>query len=143
MLCGDKNLSNVIMATNQWERVLEEDGIERERQLRETPHFWGYMVDRGSQMHRHYNTRESALRLIDSLVGGTAPRSKIVLDIQTQMVDEGKDLASTGAGQAVDDAISQITQNFFTLPENIVDIALGVTEGGNKLDPSSVDQFRK
>jgi hypothetical protein len=111
-LCGDKNLSNVIMATCQWERVLEADGIERERQLKETPHFWGYMIDRGSQMHRHYNTRESALRLIDSLVGGTAARPKIVLDIQTQMVDEGKDLASTGAGQAVDDAISKERQRF-------------------------------
>jgi hypothetical protein len=111
-LCGDKNLSNVIMATCQWERVLEADGAEREKQLRETPHFWGYMVDRGSQMHRHYNTRESALRLIDSLVGGTASRPKIVLDIQTQMVDEGKDLASTGAGQAVDDAISKERQKF-------------------------------
>jgi GTP-binding protein EngB required for normal cell division len=111
-LCGDKNLSNVIMATNQWERVSEADGIERERQLKETPHFWGYMIDRGSQMHRHYNTRESALHLIDSLVGGTASRPKIVLDIQKQMVDEGKDLADTGAGQAVDDAISKERQRF-------------------------------
>lgn len=111
-LCGDQNLSNVVMATCQWERVLEADGAERERQLKETPHFWGYMVDRGSQMHRHYNTRESALRLIDSLVGGTASRPKIVLDIQTQMVDEGKDLASTGAGQAVDDAISKERKRF-------------------------------
>jgi len=38
---------------------------------------------------------------------------------------------------------SQVAQNFFTLSEDIVDITLGVTEGGNKLDPSSVDQFRK
>jgi hypothetical protein len=111
-LCGDKNLSNVIMATCQWERVLEADGAERERQLKETPHFWGYMIDRGSQMHRHYNTRESALHLIESLVDGNASRPKIVLDIQTQMVDEGKDLASTGAGQAVDDAISKERQRF-------------------------------
>jgi hypothetical protein len=111
-LCGDKNLSNVIMATCQWERVLEADGAERERQLKETPHFWGYMVDRGSQMHRHYNTRESALHLIQSLVDGNASRPKIVLDIQTQMVDEGKDLADTGAGQAVDDAISKERQRF-------------------------------
>lgn len=111
-LCGDQNLSNVVMATCQWERVLEADGIERERQLKETKNFWGYMVERGSQVHRHYNTRESALKLIDSLVGGTTSRPKIVLDIQAQMVDEGKDLASTGAGQAIDDAISKERDRF-------------------------------
>jgi flagellar biosynthesis GTPase FlhF len=111
-LCGDQNLSNVVMATCQWERVLEEDGIERERQLKETKHFWGYMVERGSQVHRHYNTRESALKLIDSLVGGTTSRPKIVLDIQAQMVDEGKDLSSTGAGKALDDAISKERERF-------------------------------
>jgi hypothetical protein len=111
-LCGDQNLSNVVMATCQWERVVEADGIERERQLKETKNFWGYMVERGSQVHRHYNTRESALKLIDSLVGGTTSRPKIVLDIQAQMVDEGKDLASTGAGKAIDDAISKERERF-------------------------------
>jgi hypothetical protein len=111
-LCGDQNLSNVVMATCQWERVLEADGIERERQLKETKNFWGYMVERGSQVHRHYNTRESALKLIDSLVGGTTSRPKIILDIQAQMVDEGKDLAATGAGQAIDDAISKEKERF-------------------------------
>ena len=111
-LCGDQNLSNVVMATCQWERVLEADGIERERQLKETKNFWGYMVERGSQVHRHYNTRESALKLIDGLVRGTTSRPRIVLDIQAQMVDEGKDLASTGAGQAIDDAISKERDRF-------------------------------
>jgi hypothetical protein len=44
---------------------------------------------------------------------------------------------------SADAGTSQIAQNFFTLDEEIVDIALGVTEAGNKLDPSSVAQFRK
>lgn len=100
------------MATCQWERVVEADGIEREKQLKETHNFWGYMIERGSQIHRHYNTRESALQLIDSLVGGTTSRPRIVLDIQAQMVDEGKDLANTAAGQAVDDAIAKERQRF-------------------------------
>ncbi|KAL1590965.1 hypothetical protein WHR41_00395 [Cladosporium halotolerans] len=111
-LCGDQNLANVVMATCQWERVLEADGVERERQLKETHNFWGYMVERGSKIHRHYNNRESALRLIDSLVSGNTARPKIVLDIQAQMVDEGKDLADTAAGQAVDDAIAKERQRF-------------------------------
>jgi len=44
---------------------------------------------------------------------------------------------------SADPGTSQIAQNFFTLDEEIVDITLGVTADGNKLDPSSVDQFRK
>ncbi|KAM0719947.1 hypothetical protein Q7P37_004082 [Cladosporium fusiforme] len=111
-LCGDQNLSNVVLATCQWERVREEDGIERERQLKETHNFWGYMVERGSQVHRHYNNRESALRIIDSLTGHNVSNPKIVLDIQSQMVDEGKDLANTAAGQAVDDAIAKERKRF-------------------------------
>ena len=44
---------------------------------------------------------------------------------------------------SADPGTSQIAQNFFVLDSDIVDITLGVTEGGNKLDPSNVDQFRK
>jgi oxalate decarboxylase/phosphoglucose isomerase-like protein (cupin superfamily) len=43
---------------------------------------------------------------------------------------------------SADPGTTQVAQAFFVLPENIVDITLGVGEAGNKLDPSSVDQFR-
>jgi len=43
---------------------------------------------------------------------------------------------------SADPGTSQIAQNFFSLSSDIVDITLGVGEAGNKLDPSSVDQFR-
>jgi oxalate decarboxylase/phosphoglucose isomerase-like protein (cupin superfamily) len=44
----------------------------------------------------------------------------------------------TAALNNADPGTSQIAQNFFTLPDEIVDITLG---GKNKIDPSSVDQF--
>jgi hypothetical protein len=44
---------------------------------------------------------------------------------------------------SADPGTSQILQNVFTLDDEIINIALGVGEAGNKLDPSSVDQFRK
>lgn len=40
---------------------------------------------------------------------------------------------------SADPGTSQIAQNFFTLPDDIVDITLG---NKNKIDPSNVDQFR-
>jgi hypothetical protein len=44
---------------------------------------------------------------------------------------------------SADPGTSQIAQNFLSLDSEIVDITLGIGEAGNKLDPSSVDQFRK
>ncbi|OQO14982.1 hypothetical protein B0A48_00364 [Cryoendolithus antarcticus] len=106
-LCGHNALKNVILATTMWERVREPDGVERERQLKTKQEFWGYMIDNGSQLHRHKNTQDSALQLIGSLVSRQAHKAKVVLDIQTEIVDHGKSLSDTAAGQAVDNAVAQ------------------------------------
>lgn len=45
----------------------------------------------------------------------------------------------TAALNSADPGTSQVAQNFFTLPDDIVKITLG---GKNKIDPSNVDQFR-
>ncbi|KAK6430255.1 hypothetical protein LTR95_013595, partial [Oleoguttula sp. CCFEE 5521] len=106
-LCGHNALKNVILATTMWERVHEPDGVERERQLKAKQEFWGYMIDNGSQLHRHQNTQDSALQLIGSLVSRQAHKAKVVLDIQAEIVDHGKSLSDTAAGQAVDNAVAQ------------------------------------
>lgn len=111
-LCGVDALKNVVLATTMWERVIEADGVERERQLSVTQDFWGYMLDKGSQIHRHYNDRNSAVRLIESLIANRVAQPKVVLDIQAQMVDHGKDLVDTAAGQALDDEISEERKRF-------------------------------
>lgn len=111
-LCGVDALKNVVLATTMWERVIEEDGVERERQLSVTQDFWGYMLEKGSQIHRHYNDRESAIRLIQSLIANRVATPKVVLDIQAQMVDHGMDLSDTAAGQALDDEISEERKRF-------------------------------
>ncbi|KAK6429768.1 hypothetical protein LTR95_014085, partial [Oleoguttula sp. CCFEE 5521] len=106
-LCGHNALKNVILATTMWERVNEPDGVERERQLKTKQEFWGYMLDNGSQLHRHKNTQDSALQLIGSLISRQAHKAKVVLDIQAEIVDHGKSLSDTAAGQAVDNAVAQ------------------------------------
>ena len=45
----------------------------------------------------------------------------------------------TAALNSADPGTSQVAQNFFTLPDDIVKITLG---GKNRIDPSNVDQFR-
>jgi len=112
-LCGVDALKNVVLATTMWEGLkTEESGIERERELSDRQEFWGYMLANGSQLHRHYNHRDSAISLIQSLTATRVAKPKVVLDIQSQMVDHGKDLSDTAAGQALDSEISEERQRF-------------------------------
>ena len=55
-LCGDDALKNVILATTKWDRVSKQKGTARERELRSTEEFWGWMVSQGSKVYRHTGT---------------------------------------------------------------------------------------
>ncbi|KAI1747909.1 P-loop containing nucleoside triphosphate hydrolase protein [Xylaria castorea] len=97
-LCGDNALKKVVLVTTMWD-VTESDIAEsRERQLKETSKYWGGMVAKGSQAIRHDNTRKSACALIEIFMKGD---SKIVLSIQSEMVDDHKSLERTDAGNDI------------------------------------------
>ena len=101
-LCGDSSLEHVVLATTKWDDLLPTDrdtvGQRREKEVAESPDFWGNMLDNGSKMFRHYNNRASALRIIDHLL---SRKGHMVLDIQRQMVDQGRSLDDTSAGQTL------------------------------------------
>lgn len=97
-LCGEAALKNVILTTTMWDLVNPEEGEARENQLRSTPEFWGWMIEKGSSTFRYLNTTKSARETIQSLL----PRPRIVLDIQQQMVKEGQDLDRTNAGKELE-----------------------------------------
>ncbi|KAH7357223.1 P-loop containing nucleoside triphosphate hydrolase protein [Rhexocercosporidium sp. MPI-PUGE-AT-0058] len=99
-ICGEKALRNVILASTRWDKVQEHEGAARETQLREK--FWSYMLDHGSKMTRYYGDRDSAHAMISQLLGS----GNVVLDIQRQLVDEGKSLDETTAGALVNGNIS-------------------------------------
>jgi hypothetical protein len=99
-LCGNRGLSNVVLATTMWSDLMrsdvgEETGLKRENEL-SMKQFWGSMLDRGSEMVRHDGTKDSALSIVSSLV---QKKSKVILDIQVQLVEEKKTLDETSAGQ--------------------------------------------
>ncbi|KAF3921570.1 hypothetical protein AA313_de0203902 [Arthrobotrys entomopaga] len=108
-LCGENALPCTILATTMWERVDQETGASRERQLVETENFWGYMVSRGSKVFRHANDRDSALEIVDYIVG---LHTKVVLDIQYQMVDQHKTLDQTGAGKELEAELIKQREKF-------------------------------
>ncbi|KAK0707695.1 P-loop containing nucleoside triphosphate hydrolase protein [Lasiosphaeris hirsuta] len=98
-MCGEKPLKNVMLVTSRWSEVNEVLGSRREGELRER--FWSYMLDHGSNMSRFYGDRDSAVILISQLLN----KAPIVLNLQRELVDDGKSLKNTSAGSYVYDEL--------------------------------------
>ncbi|RTE85285.1 hypothetical protein BHE90_000172 [Fusarium euwallaceae] len=96
-LCGKKSdMSHVVLATSMWDRLDgdQSDGIAREDELRST--YWADMLECGSQMFRHDNSRESAQRIINHILSLSG---NMVLEIQHEIVVEARPLNKTQAGE--------------------------------------------
>ena len=94
-LCGDSALRNVVIVTNMWEDVRPQVGEAREAELMEKGIFFKPALDRNARMSRHENTVPSAERIVRLLLN----RNPLPLHIQKELVDEGKDISQTRAGE--------------------------------------------
>lgn len=106
-LCGTNAFSNVILATTMWESVDPEIGARREAELKDRDDYWGFMISRGSQVVRHMNTKDSALRLISTYASNESKIDSKPLDIQVDIVDRGLTLEQTPAGKEVEVALAR------------------------------------
>ena len=93
-LCGDETLSNVVIVTNMWGEVSAERGEERERELRTDDLLFAPALQKGECMLRHDSALGSAQTILRR-IAGNRPRA---LQIQRELVDEGKDISKTAAG---------------------------------------------
>ncbi|KAI1401328.1 P-loop containing nucleoside triphosphate hydrolase protein [Hypoxylon fuscum] len=111
-LCGPNALKRVILATTMWQSLADEElGVKREKELIETEEFWGWMTRNGSQVKRHYDTKVSAKKLLQTFVSSSdTPIEK--LKIQEEIVDRHKNLDQTGAGIELDSAMAQEREKF-------------------------------
>ena len=99
-LCGESTLRNVVLVTNMWGEVSQGDGEEREEEL--TTEYFKSALDKGAQITRHYNTVQSAHDIIRRIVRNQpAP-----LQIQREIVDEGKGILNTAAGEAINSELN-------------------------------------
>ncbi|KAH8879928.1 P-loop containing nucleoside triphosphate hydrolase protein, partial [Thozetella sp. PMI_491] len=110
-LCGPSALQNVLLVTTMWDKVQPEVGKAHEHELVSTREFWGWMIGKGSQAHRHDNTRGSAMSLLNVLVA-RGPKWERALDLQVDMVDCRLSLSDTKAGQEVEGTIRRRTEKF-------------------------------
>lgn len=78
----------------------------REAELREE--YWAIMIQKGSKVARFDNTRASARRVVDSII--TAESETQWSRIQQELVDQGKTLPTTEAGQQLHAAYGDMVE---------------------------------
>ncbi|TKA63822.1 hypothetical protein B0A55_10020, partial [Friedmanniomyces simplex] len=128
-LCGDASLQSVVLATTMWKHVDEADGIKRQEQLKNQPDFWGDMVNQGSRVFRHDDFRASAMNIVTYILD---QRKRTVLQIQRQMVDEGKSLDETSAGQELERELLKQRKAFERRLQEAQDEMRQAIEEGNR-----------
>lgn len=101
-LCGDDALKNVILGTTKWGDTAAEVGLRHEQQLADD--YWKTMIEKGSEMTRFTNTRESAWGTVNLLQSDRAP---IAARIQHELIDLQKILPETEAAQALRDTLQR------------------------------------
>ena len=94
-LCGDETLKNVILVTNMWREVTPEVGTQREEHL--SARFFEPALGLKAEMVRHDNTVESSHNIIRRILNN----DPLALAIQVELMDEGKSIIETAAGEEV------------------------------------------
>ncbi|KAL4077629.1 hypothetical protein J3A83DRAFT_1637951 [Scleroderma citrinum] len=95
-LCGDESLKNIVIVTTMWDMVTPEDGLRREQELKSSDSPFKPLLDKGAIMRRHDRTPESALSIIEYLLGKSA----------TQIVPELAQERDTATGTELHNEIS-------------------------------------
>lgn len=101
-LCGESTLKNVVLVTNMWGKVEQTVGEARERELAGV--YFKPALDKDAQLARHYNTTQSSHDIIRRIM----KNDPAALQIQQELVDEGKDIRSTAAGEAVNEELNKV-----------------------------------
>ncbi len=137
-MCGQSCLPNVVLLTTMWGGSTEQLALQeaREQELKTEDAFWAGMIRLGAQAKRYDDTTECALSIIREML----TRPQIVLDIQRQIVDEGKDLNDTAAGQQLCEDIAVAEEKF---REELRQVKEEMTEALREMDLEAAEELRR
>jgi hypothetical protein len=96
-LCGDTALNNVLIVTNMWGIIENNQGERREHQLATDSNLFGSAIKAGARMIRHLNTLQSAEVIMRRII----TNYPVPLGIQVEIIDEHLKLGDTGAGKVL------------------------------------------
>ena len=125
-LCGEEFFHSVIMATSQWDNLPnEEAGRLREQELRKG--FWKESVEAGAKVMRIQHKPADQEAIINHLLDNYVERlnQKLdgfdVLQIQEEIVDLGKSIPATHAGQELKYTLEELLKLLKTSMDNTPD----------------------
>lgn len=95
-LCGDEGLKNVVIATTRWDSVDLSVGEAREQQLGTAKELFQPALAKGARLVRVTDASPEAARTVLRTILGQTP---IPVLIQKEMVDQGRNIIQTSAGQ--------------------------------------------
>lgn len=124
-LCGDDAIKNVILGTTKWSNVQKDVGHRREGAL--AHEHWKYMLDKGAEMARVANTRDSALTIVDLIL--QREKTNAIL-IQHELVDLEQLLPETSAGRILYYTLKELLQAQQNMKEQLEHRNKGVEDQG-------------
>lgn len=102
-MCGEDFMKNVVLGTTFWDKVGEEQGADREKELLDTDDFFKEMKSQGCHVVRIGGKRDDDLALLARFAG----RPPLVMQIQEELFG-GKTLAETAAASTVSHELAEI-----------------------------------
>ncbi|KAF8691066.1 hypothetical protein AX14_002828 [Amanita brunnescens Koide BX004] len=105
-ICGEDSLKNVVIVTTMWDKVTKEEGERRVQDLISLDDFFKPALAKKAQLVHHTpNTVDSAHNIINLII----QNNPLPLDIQKELVDQGKDITQTSAGKELDKQVAKLT----------------------------------
>ena len=101
-LVGTGSMASVALVSTMWSASSDAKEDRRYELLVNKEEYWKSMIDQGAMPYRHTNDRQSAIKIIGPLL----KKQPTVLELQYELVDQGKQLNNTEAGKEVDAGIS-------------------------------------
>lgn len=96
-LCGEEALGNVILLTTMWDQ-LDNVGVGTRRQHELREEYWSSMIEHGSHVRKFHPASAS---LAEALVCRLLEKDNVVLQIQKDVMEQGKALEATAIGRFV------------------------------------------
>ena len=112
----------MVLVANTW--GVNSQGISEVRERELFDYFFKPALDKGAQIVRHHNTVQSAHDIIWRVV----KNHPVVLQIQRELVDEGKNIIDTAAGESTNQEAKLDNSGSEILPK---------PEGGTKVDAAT------
>jgi len=95
-LCGDQGLKNVVLTSTFWDTVSNAQGEKRQKELETNNQFWSRMIQKGCKTARLDGRKSSCLKILEDIARNNG---KVTIQIQKEIVDEGKAIRDTLAAR--------------------------------------------